>query len=142
MFFLSVWIDVSLSIVSIFYCIGNKFFLGELLPLFGPQFPDDSKHLIREIRSYRRPGLLSLHHKLNKLGLALSVHVKWEPIVEVFRTDSPAMRDSFKGMEDEVVDLAEEDGLGGGEREVVLVDDKKVVVDDYLTVFVERLHWV
>lgn len=128
--------------VSIFYGIGNGFFLSELLPLFGPQLPNDSKHLIREIRSSRRPGLLSLNHKLNELGLVLPVHVEWEPVVEVLGTDSPAMRDSFRGMEDDVVDIAEEDGLGGGEREVVLVDDKQLIVDGDLAVFVYRLHWV
>lgn len=44
-------------------------------------------------------------------------------------------------MEEEVVDIAEEDGLGGGEREVVLADDQQVVVDGDLAVLVYRLHW-
>lgn len=93
--FLSVWIDVCLSIVSIFYGIGNGFFQGELLPLFCPQLPNDSEHLIREVRSNRRPGLLSLDHELDELGLVLPVQVKWEPVVEILGADSPAMRDSF-----------------------------------------------
>lgn len=96
MFFLSFWIDVSLGIVSIFYGIGNGFFLCELLAFIGPQFPDDSKHLIREIRSNGRPGLLSLNNKLNKLGLVLPVNVKWKPIVQVLPADSPAMCDTFR----------------------------------------------
>lgn len=141
-FLLSIWIDVSLSVVSIFYGIGNGFFQGELLPLFCPQFPDDSKHLIGEIRGDRRPGLLPLDHELDKLCLVLPVHVEGEPIVEVLGRDSPAVGDSFGGMEDEVADIAEEDGLRGGEGEVVFVNHKKFIVYDYLTVIVERLHRV
>ena len=52
------------------------------------------------------------------------------------------MGDSFGGMEDEVADIAEEDGLRGGEGEVVFVNHKKFIVYDYLTVIVERLHRV
>lgn len=111
-----------------------------LLTFRSGQFPDQMKNLLRVVGSDRGSGLLPLQHNLNELGLFLSVGIEREPIIEVLPANTPTVGHSFRGLQEQVLDIGPEDGLGCGEGKIVLVNDDGISVNGNLTVLVERLH--
>lgn len=61
-----------------------------------------------------------------------------KPIVEVPTADAPDMRDSLGDDERDSFNITEEDGFGGGEREIVLIDNDEILIDGYLVVLIEN----
>jgi hypothetical protein len=105
-----------------------------------PHLADELHDLFGEIGRDGGTRLLALEHYFNELGLLLAVVIEGEPVVEVLRGDAPAVSDAIGGMQHHVVNVSDEDGLGSGQREVVLVDDQHVLVEHHLAVLVKRVH--
>lgn len=109
-----------------------------LLSLFVEILPDDLEDLIGILRSDRRSHLLALEPKFDELGLVSSVVVEGEPIVEEFGGYTPTVDCSIGRNKSNELKILNEDGLGGGKGEIVLLDDNEVFVDGDLLVKVEN----
>lgn len=99
--------------------------------------PYDLEHLFGVVGGDRGFYPASLEDDFYEFGLVLSVAVVGEPVVEVLAADTPAMGDSFAAIEGDGVDVGEEDGLGGRQREVVLVDHDEFFIHCHLAILVE-----
>jgi hypothetical protein len=108
-----------------------------LLTLFGVILPDQSEDELWAVGGDRGFDVLVLDFYLDERFLVGPFRVIGEPVVEIARTDTPLWSGGVILEHDDLLDLREEYLPGGGEGEVVLVDDDEVLADSHLFVLVE-----
>lgn len=101
-------------------------------------FPDDFEDFIGIVGCDGGPGSLVFDPELNELVPEPSFGVIGKPIVEVPAANSPEMGDSLGDDEGDCFNIAEEDGFGGSERKIVLIDHDEVLIDCNLAILVEN----
>lgn len=82
----------------------------------------------------------ALEHKFDELGAMLALGVVGEPVVEMFGAGSPCVGEVSGVLHGDVGEVLVEYGPGGGEGEVVLLDEDIAASDYHSPVLVQRQH--
>jgi len=118
-----------LGYLSLFSCLAWSI-LYNSFSLLCEVLPNQIENFLGIIRSKWWPDCFSLNLNANKIFFILSFGIKWEPIVHVSGANSPFVGSFSSILNRNKLNLFEQDGLGSGQREIILKNGKISVCDE------------